>query len=369
MKEKRIRHLDLVKCIALPLMVFFNVYGHMEYQGMCAAGFPSEGLRMFTGLFYNIVPASLMICMGSGIVKSSHTSPEALFRRGADIVKKGLSLNLIRFTAVFAIIGVVFSDPFFLKNAWYWFWASDILPFAGMSLMIFSGIRGRKHSAGVALCLGLGMSVLNSILGAAGVFSALSGTPAYLLGNVFRVEKGDSFFPLSAWFIFPALGYAYETACEKVQDPDRFHGVLGVSCALLLGGSILILKKLGAWKERYLLWGVGDFKMDLPTTWFVVLINGIYFPIAYGVCRLLKGRGKKMAQVGEGLARLITPVYCIHWVLLMLSVLFCKLKKKKDLFRRKGSYSLFCGVLFVVSVVLSLLWGKVTKKPQKQKMK
>lgn len=348
-EESRNVHLDILKCTALCIMPFLHVNSMLTLEGLYADGFPPAWLTVALGLLYNLVPTVFMFCLGSGVVLTRHGQPSALARRGAETILLGLGLNLVRFVPYYLTVGLYYSDAAALQQAWMWLIGSDVLPFAGMSFLFFAAMKKLGRFEWTVLLAGLFFAVGQMLL----PVPNSPGTLGHLLGYVIFTEGGESYFPFVSWIIFPCLGYFYQKRLKKMKNPARMHLHLGVVCAALLVISAALLKRRGRWKNRYLLWGEMDFRMDLPAVWFSGLILGLWLSVTYFLSRLLDFRWLRARA--SSLSKRQTAFYCIHWVVLMSGILIAKLRGKRRVHSLGGFLTAGTAVL-TAGLLLSKLW-------------
>lgn len=344
-------HLDLVKFISICLLPVVHVFSMTLIDGLAAPGFPPQWLTEFLALLYNIGPTGFLIPLGCAVVLTRHNSPEELARRGARTIGMGLTLNFFRFTLVYLILGLCLGDAAVLMRAWTWLIGSDVLPFAGMTFLVFAGVRKWHLPDWAVLAIGAGCAVGQMLL----PVPNMPGTLGHLLGNLIFVEGGESYFPLLSWLIFPCLGYVYQSRLQKTRDPKRFHMLLGVSSALLLAATVALLRRAGKWKRRYLLWGEMDFHMDMVTTWIVSLISALFLSLTWPLANWLKKC--PVRKPISSLAKRMTSFYCIHWLLLMGAILWSKLRRRTPPIRRVRDYWAAVAGIFTVAAMLSKLWA------------
>ena len=336
-------------------MPVVHVFSMTMVEGLWAPGFPPERLAEALGLLYNIGPTGFLIPLGCALVLTRHGSPGELARRGARTVGMGLGLNAVRFTLVYIIIGLSLGDAAALSRAWMWLIGSDVLPFAGLTFLVFSGVRKWKLPDWAVLGLGLACAAGQMLL----PVPHMAGTGGHLLGNLIFVEGGESFFPLLSWIVYPCLGYFYQSRLRKTRNPKRFHLLLGVGCASLLAGTAALLKRKGKSLRSHLMWGETDFRMDLVTTWIVALMNGLYLSLTWPLAKWLEKH--PVRKPITGLTKRMTSFYCIHWLLLMAGVLWSKLRKKKNVIRGPHGYWAAVAGLFAAAALLSELWGRARR--------
>lgn len=354
--------MDLLKCAALCIMPFLHVNTMLALEGLYADGFPPAYLTAALGLLYNLVPTVFMFCLGGGVVLTRHGEPAALARRGVATILLGVGLNLIRFAPYYLITGAYFSDAAMLRKAWFWLIGSDILPFAGLSFLFFAETRRRELSEWAVLGFGLACAAGQMLL----PVPEMPGTLGHLLGNVFFVEGGESYFPFVSWLVFPCLGYFYQKRLQKTKKPVRMHLVLGTVCAALLAISVTLLKRRGRWKKRYLLWGEMDFRMDLPAVWIASLIGGIWLSVSYFLARLLDRR--PLRSLAAGISKRLNAFYCIHWVVLMAGLLIAKLRGKRRMHSVGGVLAAGTALLSA-GVLLAKLWAVFRASKKKLNMR
>ena len=347
-RSSRALHLDLMKACALLLMPFLHAVYHFEFEGFFAPEFPMGQVSYVLGVLYNFVPGVFLFCLGCGTVLTRHDTPEAFARRGKRLILLGFALNLLRFTPFYLIKGLFLGDMAGFSRAWLWVIGSDVLPFAGMSFLCFAGFQKWRFPDWAMLVFGLACTVGQMLL----PVPHMTGTLGHLLGNFIFVDGGAAYFPFLSWIIYPCLGCYYQSRLQKTKHPARFHLLLGLGCAALFAASAVVLKRRGKWQKRYLLWGEGDFRMDLPTTWFAGLAGGVWLSVAYFLAR-----GLNRFRIRNWLSaffKQVTSFYCIHWLVLMYGLLACRLRGSRKKIRSAGAFAAVSGAIVLISAVITV---------------
>ena len=339
-----------MKAAALLIMPFLHAVYHLDFEGFFAPEFPIEQVSSIFGVLYNFVPGIFLFCLGCGAVLTRHDTPEELANRGKKLILTGLALNAARFTPFYLVKGLVLGDMAGFSRAWLWIIGSDVLPFAGMSFIWFSAVKRWNLPDWAVLGFGIVCSAGQMLL----PVPELSGTLGHLLGNFIFVEGGASYFPFISWIIFPCLGYFYQSRLNKTPRPVRFHIVLGAACASLLAASVLLMRRFGRWKKRYLHWGEMEFRMDLPTAWIAGLIGGIWVSAAYLISIPLKRL--RFSDRITSFSKQLTSFYCAHWLVLMGGILICKLLRKPKKIRTAGAFTAAGTVLVILSTIISTVY-------------
>ncbi|MBQ9720523.1 MAG: hypothetical protein IJV64_07500 [Oscillospiraceae bacterium] len=351
--RRRSLHLDLLKWVAMRIMPALHAAYHLEFEGFFSPVYPAEAVSALLGILYNFVPGAFLFCLGCGVVLTRHGEPRELAERGGKLILLGLALNMLRFTPFYLLKGFLLLDMAGFSRAWLWIVGSDVLPFAGLSFLVFAFARRHELPDWVVLGFGVFCAAGQMLL----PVPFMTGMLGHLLGNFLFVDGGASYFPFLSWIIFPCLGYFYQSRLGKSEHPARFHLILGLSCAALLTATVAVLKRRGQWRRRYLQWGEMEFRMDFPTAWIVSLITGIWLSIAWFLSSLVKG--EKLRGFISACARLVTSFYCVHWLVLMYGLLFRKLRRKPGKIHSAGGFLAVCAALTVISALVTKLWSCV----------
>ena len=354
--KSRALYLDLTKATAMLIMPFLHCVYFLGFEGFFASEFPIEQILSISGVLYNFVPGIFLFCLGCGAVITRHDTPEAFLSRGKKLILLGIGLNILRFTPFYLIKGLVFGEMEGFSRAWLWIIGSDVLPFAGLSFLWFAGVKKWNLPDWAVLGFGIVCAAGQMLL----PVPRISGTLGQILGNFIFVDGGGSYFPFISWIIFPCLGYFYQSRLNKTRHPARFHVILGTVCASLLAASVLLMKRFGRWKKRYLLWGEMDFHMDLPTTWIAGLIGGLWISISYFLAMPLKRL--KISNLITLFSKRITSYYCIHWLVLMGGILIYKLRGKPKKIRTSGAFFAIGTALTALSTVISIIYTSMYRK-------
>lgn len=311
--EGRQRELDLVKAICIACLALIHCTIECTPEEQLAGGIPY--------LFDTVIGGPLsapvfMFAMGIGMVYTRHSTPGEYARRGLQIAIVGYLLNICRFLIPF-LVGYKITGDYekYIAPLAYKVFGNDILQFAGLAMLLIA-LSVKLHIPDAAMLLiCLGMSLLGTRLGTANL-----GNPAanIIMGHFISTEDAAgmviSDFPVMNWLIVPVSGYLFGRRLQYVRDKKLFYGIFSTVGALVAA----IYFAVGISLRRGM-FGEGQNCYYHITTWdclaslaAAVGMLGICYPIA----RRLPGR--VMKWVGE-ISRNINAIYCIHWVLVVLS--------------------------------------------------
>ncbi len=307
---RRILTFDLARGFAILVMVFVHVlilYGTPALNNsapariLVALGIPTGSAPPF------------MFAMGAALALSGMSTREGI-RRGLRLVSLGLALNLLR-GIPFALHfrhgtvppGTVASYvPTSLAAA---LWTVDILPFAGLAVMLASLLAPRLPRPGHWLILSAGIA-----LGSPFLWGLQSGwIPLDHLLDLLWGTGSHVIFPLFPWCAYVLLGRAvgsWLAAGAEQTALFRCGGWAGIGL-VLVGGAMAITAPD---------FNLGSFSRSGPGA--VVAISGAVLLWMMG-CHWLVTR--LPSNWASGLLRYwgqrSAPMYCTHWIILSWALL------------------------------------------------
>ncbi|GMU85926.1 MAG: hypothetical protein AMXMBFR48_11680 [Ignavibacteriales bacterium] len=183
-------------------------------------------------LFLGGPPAApvFMVVMGYFLSKNKNSLMTA-FLRGGKLILGGILLNIFLNAS---LLYKIYSGAIFL-NPWHYIFGADILPLAGMSVIIIAFFRRVFHdnlwAGGLFLVL---VILVNQFLPR----GADQGNEhiRYALAFIYTNEHW-SYFPLFPWFIYPLTGYLFRLSESKFQLGDNVLKTLFVLLFMVLVGS------------------------------------------------------------------------------------------------------------------------------------
>lgn len=257
---------------------------------------------------------TFMFCMGFGIAYSRHSKPEYLIRRGASILLFGLILNILRGVLPLLVALRVTKDASLWKTILVELVNLDILPFAGLALMLFGILQKlRLKPLGILAVAGV-LSVIGSFFRSFDLGGLLPNQLVGLFLGTYSPDYGEetlAYFPLFNWFIFVAAGYCFALLMRRCTDKKRLYAI-----ASPIAGAVVLVYMLVAVPNRLGMLS-GDFNKyyhmtileAIICTCAAVAVLGMY----YALSRVLPGFVLRFTAVTS---RNINRIYCIHWVVL-----------------------------------------------------
>ena len=337
--------LDLAKCIAIFLMIACH----------CGIYFLEEGTAaffVFDMLGGEFTAPAFMVCMGIGVVFSHHNQPQLLIKRGGRIMIYGYLLNFIRATIPEIIIG--FIDPskqyFGLAISFY---MVDILPFAGLAMILMGIFKKLKVEPVYQLMLGILMAGLGDVL-------AYVSTGHEWLDAVCGLIWGTSewsFFPLLNWFVFPAAGVFLGEILMHCNDKAALYkrllpiGLFGVALSYYMAFTEPSYYSNGS----YYFMGIQN------------VILGLCFPmLLFSLCYFITEKSK-ISNNSFVLfsSKNLNSLYCISWVVIFLIFYYVLILGGLEI--TPLSFSLLMVAVFVLSYGTCLVWQIVKKRRAEKK--
>ena len=307
--HKRRPELDIVRAISILGLPFVHCYE--EFRG---AGFLVPSVADAGSVFFGLCalgPSIFMAMLGMNIVFSSHSTPEALARRGLKTIMYFYLLNLVRFIVPSLIAGLCRNPDYFFDGLYYSL-ASDILFFSGLAFLFFAFVRKFRLQPVYVMVIALALLVLNMALKPA--VSAGKYLNAFL-GNFIYINE-DSFFPFLSWIIYPAAGYVmggFIVNLESQKDSDRFYFRLSLVCVVCLAAVFVCLRSYKLDPLLIAASPANSYINDLFTVVITLLYAGLWTGFWYLICRLV--HSKKFNAAAYHVSDAILVFYVIQWVI------------------------------------------------------
>ena len=310
----RQKELDIAKAILIFLMPLVHCIIECTSEEGLAYGIP----YLFDTIIGGPPGAPMyMFAMGVGMVYTKHQAPGDYAGRGIKIGIVGLVLNICRFLIPF-LIGYMITGDYdkYIDPLPYRVFGNDILQFACLAMLFMALFVKFRFSDRAMLFTCLGMSLLGTCLRSIDV-----GTPfgniflGYLIGTEDAAGMVFSDFPLLNWLIFPVCGYIFGKRLLYVKDKKLFYKILSP-----IGILITII-----YFSAGIINGFGMFGEGQNCYYHMITPDAIASLAAavgvLGIYHVLSGHipNRILSLAGE-ISHNINSVYCIHWVLVMVSI-------------------------------------------------
>ena len=253
---------------------------------------------------------TFMMCMGLGIAYSWKENANKLIKRGIMLFLFGYLLNLIRDgipRLLLVLLGKESSDVLTMYML-----CDDIMPFAGLALMLFGILKKMKFSDLAVLLTALGMSVLGSFVRFLDCGSTLWNELAGLFVGTYSRVDPEVFgcFPLLNWFIIVVVGYLYAKAIRRCRNINLYYAISFPVSAVILAVYMLISIPNGLGMMN------GDifYYYHFSTPNVLILFTGTVF--ATGLYHFIAlPFGSNIKKIITRMSSNINRIYCIHWVI------------------------------------------------------
>lgn len=338
----RQEELDLAKAVMVFLLAFIHCTIECTPESMRAYGIPYLFDTILGGPFS---APMYMFAMGIGMVYTRHHTPEDYARRGIKIGIVGLALNICRFLIPF-LLGYMISGDYdkYINPLPYRVFGNDILQFACLAMLMIALFVKLNLSDMAIFFICIGMSLLGTYL--RGIDA---GTPlgnillAHIVGTEDAAGNVCSDFPLLNWLIIPVSGYIFGKKLLYVKEKKLFYGVLSSVGVLVtvVYFSIGIMNGFGMFGE-----GENCYyhlsTLDAMASLFAAIgMLGIYYV-------LIRYLPHWIFVCAGDISRNINKIYCIHWVILVMSI-------DVVLYLVQGTQELSVPMIMLVSTCISII--------------
>lgn len=314
--SKRYLELDIAKGLA----VFFMILVHTQ-DSFAAAALKEGWLGRIIDVLGGVPAAPVfMFLMGAGVAFSS-ASPAKLAKRGLILLILAWLLNLARGGIPYGLAGWLYHNPQSLYKGLQQSFFIDILHFAGLSMLIFAGVRHLRPRLWIYFAITLMAGLLNEWLQVTG----------YLQGawwaSLFYGSTELSFFPLLSWIAYPSLGMIYGSLLLKTPDKGMFHCWAAALAVLtvIIGGlffSPAIWRDLGYWGEY------GYYHHGLIGNIVFSALIMIWIAAIFSVDKYL---GQKSVGAMQFMSVNVNSIYIVHWILIGWLCAFTNFKIESEL--------------------------------------
>ncbi len=264
--------------------------------------------------------------------------------RGLKLIALGYLLNLLRSTLPSLFAGPETASATVPASPLASFWAVDILQMAGLSFIFLTLLRRYLPFRWMWAILAVAVALVSPLLwhwgGPTGVYA--------LWGN-----RGDVFFPLFPWIVYPLTGMVYSPyalAQESRSTTMKRSAAVG-ALFLAVGAATFFLPRKGEFDiGRYFEDGPGA---QLATVGFVL--------VWLSFCRLLTRRwvGSAGLRLLGFWSRNVTGVYFVQWVLFGWAVPFLG----RNRYASPVAMGTAAMVLLAAHVVVKAYVARAGKKP------
>ena len=334
--------LDIGKALPILCMPFVHCIIECCTEEQLLHGIP-YAFDMFIGGPFSA--PLFMFCMGATIHFSKNNSPRQLAKRGLKLLLFGIILNiccyLIPYLSGYAVTGD--AEQFLTPLPFYMF-SIDILQFAGAALLIIALMLQLKlpkiGMLGIAAALSLAGSVIRGIdLN----YDAANVILGWFVGTENEAGLVGSYFPIFNWFLFPVSGYLFGWLLRRVKDKKKFY-LLFSPLSLIASTAYFVIGdhfEIGMFAE-------GENAYYHMLTYDTVACIAFTFGLLGLYCALAHILPETIKRFFTYTSRNITAFYCIHWVLVRVSV-------NVVLYAITGSQQLPLPYVFLISFVIVLV--------------
>ena len=351
---------DIAKAICIIGMVFVHTYEYFLPHDVMLVGFQNALVNVIQML---VGAPCFMICMGIGIAYTSKNSSDDLLKRGLKIFILGFVLNALRegFIYLFgSIVGLFPSEayPFLVIDT---FLNNDIMPFAGLSLMLMGLLKRFKFNDKQIMITAIILSIIGSIFRNFDVNSILNFTVGLFFGTYDNAHDIiTSYFPLFNWFIFVAFGYCFGELFKRCNNKKKFYLIVSSVCAVIVTIYLLIAvpNNIGMIDPNLL----NYYHLTTPETLISMMSSLVIFGIYYALSFVLP---KAVTDFTSTASKNINKIYCIHWVIIgnFRAILFFIYKTVQF---SQGQCVIFAISVFTISYIIAYFYDKRLKQKRAQ---
>ncbi len=334
--------LDIAKAVITFLLAFIHCTIECTSEENLASGIP----YLFDTIIGGPLAAPMfMFSMGVGMVYTKKNGAGDFAKRGLHLFISGFVLNLCRYTIPYLIGYAIVPDyDKYITPLLYRTLCNDILQFAGLSMLLIALLRRFDITDGFMLILSLGMSVAGMLCNGVDLGSVAGNIFfGFLVGTEDAAGMVFSDFPLLNWFIVPVCGYLFGKFLIRVKDRNKFYLACSPICLVVAAVYFIVgirfgLGMFGEGQNCYYHISTNDVLASVAA---MVGILGVYH-------FLLPWIPERLMSWMHDLSKNLTPVYCIHWVILVLVT-------NVWLYAARGTQELPVPAVMLLSFVISMV--------------
>ena len=334
--------IDLVRAACIVVMIIYHVF-----EMVTTARVEPYLLKLAVYYAGNTLTGLFIICMGIGIVYTTHGTPASFAKRGIKLLLQGHLL-------VFCNAGfmILISRKYGQMEDPYSVFTTEILAFAGLVFLLTALLTKLKCKSWHFFAVAGAFQVIAAVL--SGAFDDSPLAVRYLVGTLFYPGSPDiSSFPLFPFFIYAAFGMLYGEMLKRTANKRLFYlrsAFIGTTVCLIAS---VIYKIVGFNIVEASFYDAYHASVFPAAIWYISQA-AVWIAIAYPVSLLLKGKAKN--AVGY-LSRNITNIYVFQWILFQFLFWFM-FHNEISCFSSVAGVPLSAGFL-LVSIALSKCWTTV----------
>lgn len=346
--------IDLLKAFCIILMIVCHVFDVTTTAG------ENEDLLKHTIYFFgNLSSGLFIICMGIGIVYTTHDSPPAFAKRGIKLLLQGYLLNFFKnFLPLLFLTG--FNPLEIDQEDLFSTFSTEILTLSGLVFLLTALLKKLKCRLWVYAAVALTFQVIATVFN--GAFDNSPIAVRYILGLFFYTGSPIvSGYPLFVFYIYVCFGMLFGKSLQYTENKRKFYLKWAICGAAVFVVSSVIYKLVNFNISDYYLTETYHANILPAAIWFIGL-SVVWIVISYPVSLILKTKTRNAVAF---LSRNITNIYVIHWLVIVCFMIAVYIIAGMALSPIAG---LPLSVVFCsVTIVFSRLWNTVkTKKKKKE---
>ena len=338
----RQKELDLARALMIYCLAYIHITIECSTDEALCSGIPYLFDTVIGGPFS---APMYMFVMGIGMTYTKNFTPPDHFRKGVKLFLLGYVLNICRFLIPYSIGYAITGDhAMYIEPLLYKVLGNDILTFAGLSMMLLALFIKLGLSNAVMLVLATVMCAFGTLLNGVDVGAPLANIfLGYLIGTEDAAGMVLSDFPILNWMMFPTCGYVFGRMLRRVKNKDLFYRTLSLPAGIIavVYFTIGIYTEAGMFGEGQNCYYHMIFSDVLASLCLTVGLIGIYHCI-------IKILPEKLYALAQNISQHITPIYCIHWVLVSLTA-------NLGMYIIRGTTLLTSGQILAVGTVISVV--------------
>lgn len=345
--------IDLLKAFSIITMIICHVFDIMTTTG--------EGddlLKHIIYFFGNLSSGLFIICMGIGIVYTTHDSPPAFAKRGIKLLLQGYLLNFFKnFLPLLFLTG--FNPLEIDQEDRFSTFSTEILTLAGLVFLLTALLKKLKCKPWIYCAVALTFQVIATVFN--GAFDNSPIAVRYILGLFFYTGSPIvSGYPLFVFYIYVCFGMLFGKSLQYTENKRKFYLKWAVCGAAVFVVSSVIYKLVKFNLSDYYLTETYHANILPAAIWFIGL-SVIWAAVSYPASLIINAKTRNAVMF---LSRNITNIYVIHWFCIIFVMLTLYVIAGGPLPPIAGLP--LSAAICLITIALSKLWNTVKTKIKKK---
>ena len=347
----RQNELDIAKGLAVVFMVLIHT---VEY-------FWDEEAFIFGKIvnFLGSPPAApvFMFLLGCGIVYSTRSNAEMIFKRGIKMLALSYVMNALVYVLPWGIKSLIDQDINVILDEWTQIYDADILQFAALAFLFFAIVKKVDLKPLVVVVIA---AVISGVGMALNYFIPEIESPVLqAISGLFWGTHEGSYFPFTSWIIYPAAGYLFAHFLRRTDNKKSFYALISTIGLVVFVSLAVVLSRFIEWDD--LMDGAAYYHQGLALNVMFIAFVLFWLGVCYALSLLFRDGFimKLLAKFSSN----VTPIYVCQYIL----IIYVSTLATYDCFYRAPVVTAIFIVFTILAYFMAAGYKKVTKKSKEPK--